>query len=120
MVGDGSKLNFGKMYGLAIRHSKKLTTNLWYIVRIKEATIADLLIISNGILQWNITFLINAQSLETDVFTAFFDLVYFTHLLRGVEDKIFWCPSKKGKLAVRSLYQAMTMHNTNSFSWKGT
>lgn len=44
--------------------------------------------------------------------------MYSTHLLEGVEDKIFWCHSKIGKFSIHSFYKAMTTHGTKSFLWK--
>lgn len=57
------------------------------LARMKEASIANLLISSNGIPQQNVKFLTEAQDWEIDVFLVFFAIMYSTHLSRGgVED----------------------------------
>lgn len=58
-----------------------------------------------------------AHDKEVNAFSKFFNLVYSTYIMRGVEDEIFCYPSIKGKFIVRPYYHTMITYTTNLFLW---
>lgn len=49
---------------------------LFSIARFKEASIADLMHISNDTCQWNVTFIIAMHDWKKELVTSYFDLLY--------------------------------------------
>lgn len=78
-VGHKSKMEFWHNIGCGDRSLKKAYPELCSIIRLQEALIVDLLVLSNGILQWNVSIFKNVQDWEIDAFSKFYNLIYSTH-----------------------------------------
>lgn len=58
----------------------------------QKTSVAELLGISKGSLQWNLGFIRATHEWEIGVFSAFFDLLYSIGARDGGSDKIVWIP----------------------------
>jgi hypothetical protein len=52
---------------------------------------------------------------EVDLFTSFFNFLYFFGLRRGGQDKLCWVPSKKGLFDVKSYYNVLVPYDNTHF-----
>ena len=86
-IGDGSKVQFwlDRWCGtssLAVRYP-----DLYRISCSKEASVADLMRFSNGVLHWDIHFFRDMHDQELEAFWSFMDTIYGTPVRRIGEDK---------------------------------
>jgi hypothetical protein len=88
------------------------------IARCREASIADNMEHSNGIVLWNIVFTCLIHDWEVEVIASFYSRLY-SYKFRGVgEDKLWWVPSSKGSFKVRSFYRVLMSHGPFLFLGK--
>ena len=67
---------------------------LFRICRNKEASVADLMCYTNGVLHWDIHFYRDVHNWELEAFWTFINTIY-SILVRGIgEDKRYWLPCK--------------------------
>jgi hypothetical protein len=81
----------------------------------KNSLTAAHLILECDSFQWDVRFFRAAHDWEVDVLASFFTLLNSIRLDRGVEDKLWWSPSRKGKFDVRSFYQTLAHKETIHF-----
>lgn len=62
---------------------KEVYLEIFGIVRMQQALIADLVDLSNGVFQWKITFSRDTQDWEVDDFLEFYHLVYYIQMRGG-------------------------------------
>jgi hypothetical protein len=92
--------------------------SLFNIARCREASIADNMERSNGVVKWNIVFNHLIHDWEVEVLALFYKRLY-SHKCRGVgEDKLWWVHSSKGSFEVSSFYWVLTSHGSIPFPWK--
>lgn len=91
---------------------------MFRIAHEQEASVAELLGISKGSLQWNHGFIRATHEWEIGVFSAFFDLLYSIEL--GMEEAIRLFGSLPEKFSARSFYEVITSQQHNLFPLKVT
>jgi hypothetical protein len=68
---------------------------LYSIAREKDASVAANVDFLGGAPQWNVIFSRKVHDWELDVVTAFFQKLQSVTFQRGIQDKLWWIPSKK-------------------------
>jgi hypothetical protein len=118
--GIGSKISFWEDVWCGECALKDKFPGLFSIASRKEASIADNVERSNGVMQWNIVFtrLIHEWEVEVEVLASFYSCLY-SYKLREGEDKLWWVPSRKGVFEVRSFYRVLSSLGSPPFPWKG-
>ena len=85
---------------------------------IKEASVANLMRYSNGVLHWEIQFCREVHNRELEAFRSFINSIYST-LVRGIEeDKRCWLPCKSKGFIVSAYYHLLVGHTEQFFPWK--
>ena len=116
--GKGSKIRFLDDIWCGDRALKEDFPGLFIIASLKEASIADNMECSNGIIQWNIQFTRLLHDWEVEVLASFYRCLYACKM-RGVrDDKLRWLPSCKGIFEVKSFYRVLSPPRPSSFPWK--
>ena len=117
-IGDGSKVQFWLdcwcgTSSLAVRYPE-----LYRISCSKEASVADLMRYSNGVLHWEIQFCREVHNRELEAFKSFINSIYSTPI-RGIEeDKRCWLPCKSKGFTVSAYYHLLVGHSEQFFPWK--
>ena len=70
------------------------------ICRNKEASVADLMRFTNGVLHWEILFCRDVHNQELEAFQSFINSIYCTPVRRFGEDKRCWLPCWCGFLCL--------------------
>ena len=84
----------------------------------KEASVADLMRYSNGVLHWEIQFCREVHNRELEAFRSFINSIYSTPV-RGIEeDKRYWLPCKSKGFTVSAYYHLLVGHSEQFFPWK--
>ena len=91
---------------------------LFNIATNKNASIADNRECLNGSAQWNVTFICRVRDWEVEVLASFYMLQYSHTMCGEGEDRMWWIPSRKGKLEVRSFYRILASKDFIPFPWK--
>jgi hypothetical protein len=116
--GDGSKIRFWEDIWCGDRALKEAFPSLFSIASYKEASIADNMEHSSGIIQWNIQFTRLIHDWEVEVLALFYRCLYDCKI-RGVGvDKLWWVPSHKGLFKVKSYYRVLSPTGVTTFPWK--
>ncbi|KAG7951268.1 hypothetical protein I3843_13G157100 [Carya illinoinensis] len=92
MVDDGSKIRFWHDIWCVDTTLK----DSFLVVYEQKASVAELLGVSEGSMQCNVSSPQAAQDWEICVFFDFFNLLYSSEVRDVGSDKMFWVPSKKG------------------------
>ena len=106
-IGDGSKVQFWLdcwcgTSSLAVRYPE-----LYRISCSKEASVADLMRYSNGVLHWEVQFCREVHNRELEAFRSFINSIYSTPV-RGIEeDKRCWLPCKSKGFTVSAYYHLL-------------
>jgi hypothetical protein len=116
--GEGSRIRFWDDVWYGDRPLKEAFPGLFNIARLKEASIADNVERSNGVIQWNIQFTRLIHDWEVEVLASFYHCLYSCKLREDGGDKLWWAPSRKGRFEVKSFYRALSGHESISFPWK--
>jgi len=87
-VGDGSKLRFWHDAWCGDQPLKEAFPKLFGIARSKEAWVVDNMLFSNGVIQWNVSFVKAVQDWEVDLEFAFFGVLYSFRWRQDSEDCI--------------------------------
>jgi hypothetical protein len=74
---------------------KEVFPDLFGIARVKDASVADNIEILSGSIQWNVSFVREAQDWEVDVFASFFQILHSSRVNRDRVDCHRWVSSKK-------------------------
>jgi hypothetical protein len=117
-VGDGSHISFWHNWWCGDRSLKQCFPVLYSIVRNKDATVVDNLVVHNGVTQWNVLFTRQIQDWEMEMILSFFERLYSTLVRHGQGDRLVWNPSKRGLFEARSYYEVLIRKNGPSFPWK--
>jgi hypothetical protein len=116
--GEGSKIRFWDDIWCGDRALKEAFLGLFIIASLKEASIADNMVHSNRIIQWNIQFTRLIHDWEVEVLASFYRCLYACKM-RGVrDDKLWWLPSCKEIFKVKSFYRVLPPSGSSSFPWK--
>jgi hypothetical protein len=89
---------------------KEAFLDLYNIVRVKDAFMANHLELSSDSNKWNVSFIRAVHDSEVDVFASVFNLLYSFILRWRGEDKLCWGPSKRGLFDVRFFYTVLVPH----------
>jgi hypothetical protein len=79
-VGDGSNICFWHDAWCGDQPLKKIFLELFSIAGCKEAWVGDNMSSTNGVIQWNVSFVRSVQDWEVDLVLAFFWCVIFTQM----------------------------------------
>jgi hypothetical protein len=71
---------------------------LYDIARVKDAHVADHLVVVSRSFQWDVSFFRAAHDWEMDVLASFFSLLYSTRVDCDGDDQLWWSPSHNGNL----------------------
>ncbi len=78
----------------------------------------DNLLSSNGVIQWNVSFVKAVQDWEVDLEFAFFGVLYSFRWRQDSEDCFRWTPSKRKRFEVRSFFHELSTLGGSSFLWR--
>ena len=98
-IGDGSKVQFWLdcWCGSSLADCYP---ELFRICRSKEASVADLMRFTNGVLHWEILFCRDVHNRELEAFRSFINTIYCTPVRGFKEDKLCWLPCKSKGLVL--------------------
>jgi hypothetical protein len=65
-----------------------------------------------------VSFAREAHNWEVNIFASFFQMLHSVIVRRGIEDKLWWVPSKKGPFKVKSFFYSLTCPIGTRFPWK--
>jgi hypothetical protein len=91
---------------------------LYSIAREKDASVATNVDFLSGAPQWNVIFSREIHDWELDVVTALFQKLQSVAIQRGIQDKLWWIPSKKGTFKVKDFFRALSRMEGRGFPWK--
>ncbi|KAG2684632.1 hypothetical protein I3760_10G084800 [Carya illinoinensis] len=97
---------------------KETFPSLFRIALHKEASVADYMDSSNGLLQYNVSFIRSVQDWEVGDISDFYNTLYALNLEWGVEEKLLWTHPGNNNFSVISLYNALSTHPSTAFPWK--
>jgi hypothetical protein len=117
-MGDGSTIRFWHDQWCGDVALKEAFPTLFRIARAKNASVASSLEFFGGSNQWNVSFARTADDWEVDVFASFLQVLHSARVRRGIEDKLWWVPSKKGLFKVKSFYRSLGCTEGCRFPWK--
>ena len=86
-IGDRSKVQFWLDQWCGTTILAECYPKLFRICRNKEASVADLMRYTNGVLHWDIHFFRDMHDRELEAFWSFMDTIYGTPIRRIGEDK---------------------------------
>jgi hypothetical protein len=92
--------------------------DLFGIARVRNASVADLLRLSDGVILWDLSFTKSTQDWELESLSIFLDLLFLTPVREDGVDKIYWRLSEGAKFLVGSYFRSMSGSIAVSFSWK--
>jgi hypothetical protein len=118
-LGDGSRISFWEDVWCGESSLKDTYPGLFNIANVKEASIADNVERSNGVVQWNIVFTCLIHDWEVETLASFYRCLYSFQFRGQLEDKLWWIPSSKGFFEVSTFYQVLSPSGSISFPWKG-
>ena len=117
-IGDGSKVQFWLDRWCGISSLVDRYPELYRIYHSKEASVADLMRYTNGVLHWEIHFYRDVHNRELEVFRSFINTIYNTPV-RGIgEDKRCWLPCKSKGFTVSAYYHLLVSRSEQYFPWK--
>jgi hypothetical protein len=65
-----------------------------------------------------VSFVREAHDWEVDIFASFFQVLHSVKVRRGIVDKLWWVPSKKGLFKVKSFFYSLACYEGTCFPWK--
>jgi hypothetical protein len=95
-LGVGSKISFWEDVWCGEVSLKDTFPGLFSIAGLKEASIADNVERSNGVVQWNIVFTRLVHDWEVEILGSFYSRLYSFKFRGHLEDKLWWVPLRKG------------------------
>ncbi|XP_075645387.1 uncharacterized protein LOC142616412 [Castanea sativa] len=117
-IGDGSKVQFWLDHWCGTSSLTDCYPELYRICCRKEATVADLMRFTNGVLHWEFQFCREVHNHELEDSRSFINSIYST-LIRGFgEDKSCWLPCKSKGFMVSAYYHLLIGHSEQFFPWK--
>jgi hypothetical protein len=94
-VGDGSHVCFWHDCWYGERFLKQCYSDLFSIVRNKDAMVAKNLVVQNGVIQWNVIFTRPIQEWEMEMILSFVTRLYSISVRHGEDDMLIWNLSKR-------------------------
>ena len=89
-----------------------------YICRDKEASVAELMKSTNGVLFWDVSFLWGVHTRELEAVLSFLDTIYGATVRGFGEDKMYWKPNRNTGFMVNNYYSLLVSFNDCCFPWK--
>ena len=117
-IGDGSKVKFWKDYWCG---ETSLTVNypdLFGFCRNKEASVAELMKSTNGVLFWDVSFFRGVHARELEAVSGFMETIYGSSIRGFGEDKMCWIPSKDKGFMVNDYYRILVGPTIYGFPWR--
>lgn len=73
----------------------------------KDASVADLMQLTNGVLHWDVNFMGAVQEWELESLLNFMDVIYGASVKGNGEDKLCYRPNKKNGFVVSGYYRVL-------------
>jgi hypothetical protein len=118
-LGVGSKISFWEDVWCGEVSLKDTFPGMFSIAGLKEASIADNVERSNGVVQWNIVFTRLVHDWEVEILGSFYSRLYSFKFRGHLEDKLWWVPLRKGSFEVSMFYRVLSPMGFIPFPWKG-
>ena len=117
-IGDGSRVKFWQdrwcgEFSLAVRYPA-----LFKFSRNKEASVAELMLFTNGVLFWDVSFFRGVHVRDLEALSDFMKSIYASPLGGLGEDKMCWIPNKHKGFRVRDYYKISVGNTLLGFPWK--
>ena len=93
-IGDGSKVKFWKDRWCGETSLTVSYLDLFRFCRNKEASVAELMKSTNGILFWDVSFFRGVHARELEAMSSFLDTIYGSSIRGFGKDKMCWKPSR--------------------------
>ena len=84
----------------------------------KGIAVADIMKISNGVLQWDLHFIRPVQDWELESSSNFLEKIYSIPLNGAGHDKMVWKLNKSKGFTISRYYRALNSPGDMSFTWK--
>jgi hypothetical protein len=97
---------------------KEAFPELFNIAQIRNASLADLLRLSNGVIHCNLTFAQSVQDWELESLSAFMELLYSNSVGGSGVDTICWRPTKGQQFTVGTYFRSLSDSVDVSFPWR--
>ena len=97
------KEEFPLLYSIACEKDASVATNVEFLGRAP---------------QWNVIFSREVHDWKVDVVTALFQKLQSVAIQRGIQDKLWWIPSKRGTFKVKDFFRALSRAEGRGFPWK--
>ena len=117
-IGDGSKVQFWLDQWCGTSSLTDCYLEIYRICQNKEASVANLMRYTNGVLHWEIHFCRGVHNRELEAFWSFINTIYCTPVRRIGEDKRCWLPCKSKGFMVSVYYHLLVGHSEQFFPWK--
>ena len=117
-IGDGSRVKFWQdrwcgETALAVRFP-----NMFRFCRNKDASVAELMMSTNGGLFWDVRFVRGVHTRDFGTMADFMVAIYGAPIRGRGEDKMCWIPSKSKGFLVRDYYRILVGTTSSGFPWK--
>ena len=106
-IGDGSRVKFWKDRWCGESSLAFSYPNLFRFCKNKEASVAELMKSSNGVLFWDVSFFRGVHVQELEALSSFMETIYGSSIRGFGEDKMCWIPSKDKKFMVNDYYRIL-------------
>jgi hypothetical protein len=117
-VGDGTRVKFWLDAWCGDQPLRDRFPELFCLVRVPAASVADHLQILGSSHHWDIAFSRQVQDWELETVTALMELLYSYPIRRGSLDELCWRPSSCKVFTVRSYYSCLLQPAQSYFPWK--
>ncbi|KAG7965770.1 hypothetical protein I3843_08G016900 [Carya illinoinensis] len=117
-MGNGQRISFWNDVWVGDTALKAAYPAIFSIAREKYAKVANLWGTTHDAQAWNINLTREAHDWEVTMLVEFFNLLHNISPDASTEDKLVWCPSRKGKFLVGSYYKTITASPLPNFPWK--
>uniref|UniRef100_A0A7N2R7M9 Reverse transcriptase zinc-binding domain-containing protein n=1 Tax=Quercus lobata TaxID=97700 RepID=A0A7N2R7M9_QUELO len=117
-IGDGSRVKFWQDWwcgetSLAVRYP-----DLFRFCRNKDASVAELLMSTNGVRFWDVRFVRGVHARDLEAMSDFLETIYGSSIRGLGEDKMCWIPSKVKGFLVSDYYRILAGSAFFGFPWK--
>ena len=117
-VGDGSRVKFWQdrwcgETSLAVTYPK-----LFKYCQNKEASVAELMKSTNGVLFQDVSFFRGVHVLELEAVSSFLDTIYGATVKEFGEEKMCWKPNRNKGFMVNNYYGLVVGSNDCCFPWE--
>ena len=84
----------------------------------KEASVAELMKSTNGVLFWDVSFFRGVHAQELEAMSGFMDTTYGSSVRGFGENKMCWKPDRDKGFMVKDYYSILVGSNDYCFPWK--